>query len=345
MASGDDAARIYADFSGFARMRADARSGAAGSTEAVARQFESIFVQMMLQSMRDATLDSGLFGGAMRTYQDMFDRQIGLELTAERGIGLADMLIRQLEGPAPGSARPFAPAPPVTGSRGPATSPGIEPGPLPDAVPGAARDAVRDAVRGAALEARATASVSEASRRSAFDSPQDFVDRLLPHARQAGADLGVDPKVLLAQAALETGWGRHVMADREGRSANNFFGIKADRRWDGPRVQVSTLESLGGVLERIRADFRAYASPAEGFRDYVEFISGQGRYADALDVAADPAAYLHGLQAAGYATDPAYAEKILGILRRGDFAAMVRAREAAQVARAGAGAALMREVF
>jgi flagellar protein FlgJ len=335
MAETTGMAGVYTDFVGLAGLRAAARADQGGATERVARQFESLFVQMMLKSMRDATPDSGLFGSGMRMYEDLFDRQVSLELTAERGIGIADMLVRQLRGAADGvdgvdgvdggltqATRGAAPWPVPTA--------GLQPGPAaPRALPVSPVSALAPA--GESVGEREPGASGPATRQSVFGSPEEFVRSLLPHAREAGSALGVDARVLLAQAALETGWGRFVMGDARGRSSHNFFGIKADQRWDGSSVRISTLESLGGVMGRVRADFRAYASPAEGFRDYVSFISDHDRYRSAVTAAPDPAGYLHGLQQAGYATDPRYAEKILDILGRSEFAAIVGRAQPAEL--------------
>jgi flagellar protein FlgJ len=123
----------------------------------------------------------------------------------------------------------------------------------------------------------------------------------------------VDPDLLLSQAALETGWGRSIMRHPDGQSTHNLFGIKADPSWEGDRVVQSTLEYIGGRLVRTRAAFRAYGSFAESFEDYASFLKGQPRYARALEHAGDPGAFMRGLQEAGYATDPSYAEKVLRI--------------------------------
>jgi len=142
----------------------------------------------------------------------------------------------------------------------------------------------------------------------------EFVRDLLPHAEQAAETLGVDPRVLVAQAALETGWGQHVIRDGGGMSSNNLFGIKATGKWKGQHLSIPTLEYQDGVAQRHRENFRVYDDLAEGFADYVKLISGSERYTDAMNQAADPDAYLDALQEAGYATDPNYANKIKAIL-------------------------------
>lgn len=138
---------------------------------------------------------------------------------------------------------------------------------------------------------------------------------LRPHAEQAAARLGVDPQILLAQSALESGWGRHVPRRSDGASSFNLFGIKAHGGWTGDRVAVGTLEYHQGVARRERAAFRAYSSPAESFNDYVDFLHRNPRYRDAL-TQRDSADFIRGLQRAGYATDPRYAAKVLGIQER-----------------------------
>ena len=142
------------------------------------------------------------------------------------------------------------------------------------------------------------------------------MDALWPHAKRAGHSLGVDPRLLIAQAALETGWGRSVIHDEQGRSSHNLFGIKADSRWPGARMEVSTLEYVDGVMIKTRAPFRAYTSIEESFDDYVSFVREQPRYQAAMRSVDNLERYVRELQKAGYATDPAYAEKILNVFRR-----------------------------
>ena len=147
------------------------------------------------------------------------------------------------------------------------------------------------------------------------------MEHIAPHARRAAEELGVSPKVLIAQSALETGWGQHMMQRPDGSPAFNLFGIKADASWEGDKVTQSTLEFEGGVMNRRKAAFRAYDSAAESLQDYVNFIQQNPRYEQALK-AADDRGYVHGLQQAGYATDPEYADKILAVLQSDRFQKM-----------------------
>jgi len=154
-----------------------------------------------------------------------------------------------------------------------------------------------------------------------FASPQDFVARLQGPAQATAKRLGVAPEVLLAQAALESGWGRHVMRGPDGASSYNLFGIKAGPDWQGERLTATTLEYRDGVARKEQAVFRAYDSFAASFGDYADFLQGNPRYREALSQADDPRAYLQSLQDAGYATDPGYAAKIGAILAREVLAA------------------------
>jgi flagellar protein FlgJ len=144
-------------------------------------------------------------------------------------------------------------------------------------------------------------------------TPEDFVKQLWPVAEQAGRELGIDPKHILAQAALETGWGRAVPSNTEGKSSNNFFGIKTGSQWTGDAVAVRTLEFENGLPVPKTERFRSYGSPQDCFRDYVALLKGSSRYSDALNTGADVTAFAAGLQKGGYATDPAYARKIASI--------------------------------
>ena len=146
-----------------------------------------------------------------------------------------------------------------------------------------------------------------------IQSADEFVSRLHPLAVEAARELGVEPKVLLAQAALESGWGRSVIKNSNGDNSYNLFNIKADKAWQGRQAQVATLEFDQGIARKVNAGFRSYDSYEESFRDYVDFIKSNPRYGDALKKAGNAEQYMHELQRAGYATDPKYANKVMSI--------------------------------
>lgn len=296
------AAGSYTDFGALARLRNDARRDAGATLDEVARQFESMFMQMMLASMREASFGDPLTGSReVEFYQGMLDDQLSLELSRNGSLGIADMLKRQL---APLTSTPGGDGP---GARepGPAAGellPPLRTNPAPSGAPAAVPVA--------------PAAAPAAVRSAEFSDRQAFIDQLRPAAEQAARRLGVPAGLLLAQAALETGWGRAVPRHADGSSSHNLFGIKADGRWDGPRVSLPTVEFRDGVAQRERATFRSYESFAASFHDYVDFLQSGHRYHQALERAPDGTGFMRGLHEAGYATDPNYADKVLDIWQR-----------------------------
>ncbi|MBL4782133.1 MAG: flagellar assembly peptidoglycan hydrolase FlgJ [Porticoccaceae bacterium] len=313
------AQQVYHSFSGFEQMRAQARDGDSEALSGAAKQFESVFVQMMLKAMRDTVPEGGLFESEqMDFYEGMFDQQLSLNIANGKGIGLAEVIERQLGG-APASAKPdTANADSQDGGQQavlkmPLRSPFSALGPMmrPVAIDKVAADSLSLSKDGARLGGSSVASEWQPT------SPQAFVDELRPHAQRAAAAIGVSENLLLAQAALETGWGQKVIARHDGASSYNLFGIKATANWQGDKASTATLEYRDGIARRERADFRAYSSVEQSFNDYVSFLSEQPRYHEALQTSSDEG-FAEALQSSGYATDPAYAEKILDIKRRLD---------------------------
>ncbi|MBB4124784.1 flagellar protein FlgJ [Xanthomonas translucens] len=162
------------------------------------------------------------------------------------------------------------------------------------------------------IDASATAAAKAAAASLGERTPEGFVAQIWTHAQKAAKELGVDARALVAQAALETGWGRRGISRGDGASSNNLFGIKATG-WSGERVTTGTHEYVAGVKQSQTADFRAYASPAESFADYVRLLKTNPRYQQALNAGTDIRGFAQGLQRAGYATDPSYAAKIAAI--------------------------------
>lgn len=289
-------ADVYTDFQGLSQLRAEAGNNDKETLRKVAGQFEALFIQMMLKSMRDASLGEGLMDSEhVKTYQSMFDQQIALDLSKRSSLGLADMMVRQLTRGAE-SAQDSE----TSGDAGFAFA-------APAAAPRAADDTGSKAPSGSALDA---------ARQNDWrpDTPDAFVRDLLPHARQAAAELGTTPDVLIAQAALETGWGQHMIRSQNGGNSFNLFGIKADASWQGARALTDTVEFRDGLMRRERAPFRAYGSLAESFSDYVDFLQSNPRYREALNQGDDAPSFARALGEAGYATDPDYHGKINRIM-------------------------------
>ncbi len=304
-------AGFYLDFQGLNRLRAEARKDSPKAVRAAARQFEALFLQMMLKSMRKATvgLQSGLLNNDQtRFYRGLADQQLALSMSRDAGLGLAKLLVDQLGGHRTGK-------PPAPGRAGGAISlhPAAKAFPLHhrEGIPlrrPAGTAAVPPSIAPGAVTNRPTADTAPAS------DPVGFVRTIWPLARAAGAALGVGPAVLVAQAALETDWGRALVRHPDGRSTHNLFGIKAGPAWSGPTAAVSTVEYRDGVASRGVDRFRAYGSYAESFTDYVRLLRTDPRYRTALAGAADARAFTAALQEVGYATDPRYARKIQAVL-------------------------------
>lgn len=287
---------VYTDFQGLNKLKAAAGRQSPAALEKVAEQFEAIFLQTMLKSMRSASLGEGIMDNDQsKFYQEMFDQQIAVDLASKRQVGIADMMIRQLSQQSAVSAE---------------------------------NKGVLDQSRLERTELNAPKRKLEQTElktpaQPGFESPEDFVHRLWPVAEKAAAQLGVAPEVLLAQSALETGWGKAVIRQQDGSSSHNLFNIKADQRWQGPSARVSTLEYDGAQSRREMASFRAYGSYEESFQDYVAFVKSGDRYQGALAQADDSAAYVKELHEAGYATDPEYSNKINRILGSEQFSGWV----------------------
>ncbi|MBK5005176.1 flagellar assembly peptidoglycan hydrolase FlgJ [Pseudomonas sp. S32] len=150
----------------------------------------------------------------------------------------------------------------------------------------------------------------------AFSDSDTFVATMLPMAEQAAKRIGIDPRYLVAQAALETGWGKSVMRNSDGSSSHNLFGIKATGNWQGEQARAITSEFRDGQFVKETAAFRSYDSYQDSFHDLVTLLQSNSRYQDALNSADNPEQFARELQKAGYATDPGYAKKIISIAQQ-----------------------------
>lgn len=292
---------VYTDFQGLGRLRAQARDNPQQALRETAQQFEALFMQMLLKSMRAAQPADDPFPSPQSDlYRDMFDQQLAINLSQNGALGIADLLECQLGGGALPERQTLNPFVARVFNGAPVSLP---PADMRNTAP-------RRATDGAGISAGTGAKI---------DSPRAFIATLWPYAEQAARELGAQPQTLLAQAALESGWGQQMIQHADGRNSYNLFGIKANAGWEGARATVSTLEYVDGIARRQRVAFRAYDSFAESFRDYVQFLRANPRYEQALKVTHNPAAFAQALQDAGYATDPRYAQKILGLLHSDVF--------------------------
>jgi peptidoglycan hydrolase FlgJ len=296
------------------RLRTQAAHAPEKAVKGAAQQFEALFLNTLLKSMRDASAGDGLFDSEQtKLYTSMLDQQFAQTLS-KRGIGLADMMVKQLSQQAGGGADSPVQKPAlgisVMGDDHPLPSPlplrerGHSPSPL----TGEGWDG------GEPQRPRPYGMAVSASPIAEKATPQAFVEKLAPHARQVAAELGIPDKFLLGHAALESGWGRREPRFADGSSSHNLFGIKADRSWQGPVVEVTTTEYVNGRREVVKDQFRAYASYADSLRDYADFLRSNPRYAQVLEGQHDAVSFARSLQRAGYATDPSYADKLASVI-------------------------------
>lgn len=282
----DITSRLALDAQSVEQLRAQAKGDPDRAVKSAARQFEALFMNMLLKSMRDASPQDGPFDSEQtRLYTSMLDQQLAQTLSS-RGMGLADIMVRQLtQGRAEASAaqqRATSSAVPVEGTPGNAES------------------------------AAVSAPLRSGDARTS-DAVRDFMARHGASAQAASDATGIPARFLLAQAGLESGWGRREIRGADGTESNNLFGIKAGRNWNGRVVEAVTTEYIGGKPVKSVERFRAYDSPAACFRDYANLIANSPRYAQVRD-RKDEVAFAYGLQRAGYATDPQYADKLLRVM-------------------------------
>ncbi len=289
-------------------LRRDATHDPRAALRQAAGQFEALFMQQLLKSMRDAMPKSGLFNGPGHdTYVGMLDQQLAQSMSNRQG-GLAGIIARQLE-------RNFAPAD-ATDAIAAASEEALSRARARAPSAAAAERAAHANAGAPSLEPRAAQALKE-SLEKRLDAPQAaFVERMWPHAIAAQRTTGVPAAFVVGQAALESGWGRHEIRHADGRSAHNLFGIKATGGWNGPTVNVSTTEYVDGKPVKSVEQFRAYGSYAEAFRDWASLMTTSARYGAVLREAKSAEGFAQGLQRAGYATDPAYADKLESTIHR-----------------------------
>lgn len=316
----------YHDLASLDELRSAAQKDPNKALKQVASQFESLFMQMLMKQMRKSNAlfesDSPLNNRHTQTYRDMHDNQMALELSSSGALGLADLIVAQLN---PAAAN-MTPASVLRGGQNidlqkRSSLAESENGKNIAVSTKVTADESKTLAKTSKLEASPEIEASLSSEKGqSFASPAAFIEAMLPVAKKWAAEKGIEPLAIVAQAALESGWGKKVIANRDGSSSYNLFGIKADSRWQGDKAVVNTLEYRGGQARREQAAFRSYASFEESVKDYLSFVEGP-RYQQALAQGHDAKQYAKELQAAGYATDPQYANKISQILDSQHFSA------------------------
>ncbi|KFF46567.1 MULTISPECIES: flagellar assembly peptidoglycan hydrolase FlgJ [Pseudomonas] len=386
----------YSDLNRLNQLKVGDDKNSEGNMRKVAQEFESLFLNEMLKSMRSATdalgKDNPLNTPAAKQYQEMYDQQLAVSMSREGGgIGLADVLMRQMQKNKPVEAQaatlqgPAADGPvrkvdvpteiaagtqaegPLGRSNGqrplwayrvaepqagavashsndmelmnqrrialpskltdrllagivPSTQVEAKAAPLRNSA--ADDNVINSSARTFAVPSgrmqvygRAIAQPPLAPAKKAFSSQDEFVATMLPMAKAAAARIGIDPKYLVAQAALETGWGKSVMRAEDGSSSHNLFGIKAGQSWQGGQARAITSEFRDGAMVKETAQFRSYSSYQDSFHDLVTLLQSHDRYKEVVKSADNPEQFVRELQKAGYATDPDYASKISQIAK------------------------------
>jgi len=326
MGGADLTSKFALDVQGVNQLRLDAKNSSPEALKQAAQQFEAVFMNMLMKSMREATPQDGMFDSEQtRMYTSMLDQQLTQRM-ASRGIGLAEVMVRQLS-----TALDVPPA-------GEGALPGAEDAQgFPLSVPQGDVDPLRAKAR-AALYApqedsdplRAKARVESyapgqvaaqplaAAPVRGGDAPahvEAFVQRLLPHAQAASATTGIPARFMLGQAAPESGWGKAEICGAGGQNSHNLFGIKAGASWKGQTVDIVTTEYVNGKPQKQVESFRAYDSYADSFRDYANLLRNNARFQNVIAQGQDAAGFAQGLQQAGYATDPKYAQKLMSVIR------------------------------
>jgi flagellar protein FlgJ len=348
------AASLAIESQGLDQLKLQAKRDPDKALAATAKQFEAMFLGMIMKSMREATPKDGLLDSEQtKTYTAMLDQQFAQQM-ASRGTGLAAALTRQLsQGKAPDAApvgdmsstlqmstiamaklnlealavAPSQPAAPnfdvqplsldeeawgLPSGKG-ATMP-LARAPLMAAIAPAAWPTRAAAAATPPVNIAAAVAATPATGAAPLSQTGDFVNRIWSHAVDAARSIGVRPQFMVGQAALESGWGKHEIRNADGSGTHNLFGVKAGRGWNGPSVEKTTTEYVNGVAHKTSAKFRVYASYGEAFKDYAKLIGGNPRYAGVMAQAQDAQGFARGLQQAGYATDPSYADKLVRVI-------------------------------
>jgi flagellar protein FlgJ len=322
----DLSSKFALDVQGVNQLKLDAKNASPESLKQAAQQFEAVFMNMLMKSMREATPQDGMFDSEQtRMYTSMLDQQLTQRM-ASRGIGLAEVMVRQLSSalevppPGEGAAQGF----PLNAPQGGAAPLRVQ---VPQSgVSSYASQGDSDPLRAnvpqgwmssyaPGLVTPQSPAVTPARSGDAPAHVEAFVQRLLPHAQAASASTGIPARFMLGQAALESGWGKAEIRGAGGQNSHNLFGIKAGASWKGQTVDIVTTEYVNGKPQKQVDTFRAYDSYADAFRDYAKLLQNNARYQNVLAQGHDAVGFAQGLQQAGYATDPKYAQKLMSVIR------------------------------
>ncbi|CAG4905939.1 flagellar assembly peptidoglycan hydrolase FlgJ [Paraburkholderia gardini] len=300
-AANDLSQRFALDVQGFDALRAQAKNSPQEAMKSAAKQFDAVFTQMMLKSMRDATPQDGPFDSHdTATFTSMMDQQLAQQLS-NKGIGVADAMLKQLmrnSGMQTGDAN--------AGNNAALNA-------LAKAYANPANNGALQSGRGYSANSALTPPVKGDGSSPKVDA---FVDRLAAPAQAASEATGIPARFIIGQAALESGWGKSEIKKVDGSTSHNVFGIKATKDWTGKTVSTVTTEYVHGKPQRVVEKFRAYDSYEDAMTDYASMLKSNPRYAQVLNSSHDVNGFATGMQRAGYATDPHYARKLISIMQK-----------------------------
>lgn len=312
----DLSGKLAFDANSLNKLKISAKDNSPESIKEVAKQFEAVFINMVMKSMRAATPQDGPFDNEQsRTFTAMLDQQLSNNL-ATKGVGLAEILTRQLTKVSNSSTDAMEQA--VSGDE--------------TAKPDQLKlNSIMPALLKKAGYATAPTSNTTLNPASNPATPVDgklvapselsghtaaFHKKLSGHAIAASKETGMPANYMLGQAALETGWGRREIKGTDGTKSHNLFGIKATGGWKGRVVETTTTEYINGVKQKRVEKFRAYDSYAESFKDFANLIQNNPRYQSVMANVNSIAGYARAMQNSGYATDPNYASKLASVINK-----------------------------
>lgn len=283
------------DVRGLDALKREVKSNSQEGIKAAAKQMEGMFIQMMLKSMRDASFKDGLLNSQQSDmFTSMYDQQISQDIASQSKMGFADLMVRQMGGEVT----------PVT------NTPGVAPAPY--------------VLNGGGYASRVPLSRSEHTTSESLSAAQysrgteknsHFISRMLEPAMAAAKKSGIPHQLIIAQAALESGWGNKEITTTNGKPSHNLFGIKATPDWKGESTEITTTEFVNGTAQKVKAAFRVYPSYSEALADYTSLLTNNPRYQNVAR-SGSPERAAHALQSGGYATDPAYAKKLINIINQ-----------------------------
>lgn len=308
---------LVLDTNSLSKLKRDAKENSPDAIKGVAKQFEAIFMNMMLKSMRDATpQDSPFDNEQSRTFTSMLDQQLTSNL-ASKGLGLADVLARQLSkgnNPVSNTMEQATSDSDPAKTNGALVNPMIQ-NPLAPVYSRPTQSTANQTITDNKPLENALIQ-NKLAPQSGADSATEFKNRMAKHAAEASRSSGVPAHLMLGQAALESGWGKRELIGKDGTPSNNLFGIKATGNWDGKVVEATTTEYINGVKQKRIEKFRAYDSYADSFKDFANMMSSNPRYEKVMANLDDVKGYAQAMQRAGYATDPHYASKLASVIQK-----------------------------